>query len=141
MNGKYFIDTNVIVYAHDVEHPQKRMHAQEIIFTRMRSHTAVISAQVLSEFFVTITKKIEQTYSVPAARHELMLLSHLDVVEIDYDLAIRAVSIQVKYQISYWDGMILAAAERSECDTLYSEDLAHGQKYAGIHCINPFIDS
>ena len=140
MNGKYFIDTNVIVYGHDRDYPSKQIRAQEIIFSGMRGNNGVISAQVLGEFFVTITKKIKQKYSVPAAKHEIILLSHLEVVEIDYDLVIRAVSIQDLFQLSYWDGLILAAAERADCDTLYSEDLSHGQKYAGIQCINPFTD-
>ncbi len=132
MSGRYFIDTNVIVYAHDLNYPKKQIRAQEIIFSGMRMNNAVISAQVLSEFFVTITKKIKQKYSVPAAKHEIILLSHLEVVDIDYDLVIRAVGIQDIFQLSYWDGLILAAAERADCDTLYSEDLSHGQKYAGI---------
>ena len=91
--------------------------------------------------FVTITKKIKQIYSIPAAKHEILLLSHLEVVDIDYDLVIRAVSIQDLFQLSYWDGLILAAAERSDCDIFYSEDLSHGQKYGVVQCINPFIDS
>ena len=132
--------TNVIVNAHDVDSPQKQVRAQEIIFSGMRENTAVISAQVLSEFFVTMTMKVEQKYSVPAAKHELMLLSHLEVVEIDYDLVLRAVGIRDAFQLSYWDGLILAAAERAGCDTLYSEDLSHGQEYAGIRCINPVAD-
>ena len=137
MSGRYFIDTNIIVYAHDADSPRKQMRAQEIIFGGMRESNAVISTQVLSEFFVTITMKVEQKYSVPAAKHEIMLLSHLEVVEIDYDLVIRAVGIQEAFQPNYWDGLILAAAERAGCDTLYSEDLSHRQEYAGIECINP----
>ena len=140
MSGKYFIDTNIIVYAHDSDYPDKQISAQKIIFDGMRGNKGVISAQVLSELFVTITKKIKQKYSVPAAKHEILLLSHLSVVDIDYDLVIRAVSTQNQYQLSYWDSLIVAAAERSDCDTLYSEDLSHGQKYFGIKCINPFIN-
>ncbi len=140
MNGKYFIDTNIIVYAHDSDYPGKQIPAQKIIFDGMRGNKGVISAQVLSEFFVTITKKIKQKYSVLAAKHEILLLSHLAVVDIDYDIVIRAVSMQDQFQISYWDGLILAAAERADCDTLYSEDLSHGQIYSGIKCINPFAD-
>ncbi|MCK5155184.1 MAG: hypothetical protein KAQ69_02050 [Spirochaetales bacterium] len=68
-------------------------------------------------------------------------MSWREVVDIDYDLVIRAVSIQDEFQLSYWDGLIVAAAERADCETLYSEDLSHGQKYAGIQCINPFIDN
>ena len=59
-------------------------------------------------------------------------------MDIDYDLVIRAVGIQELYRLSYWDSLILSAAERSGCDTLYSEDLSHGQNYGGIECKNPF---
>lgn len=139
MTGKYFIDTNIIVYAHDNDSPHKQLKAQEIIFSSMRATNGVISAQVLSEFFITITSKIENTYSVPAAKHEIMLLAYLEVVDIDYDLVLRAVGFQDTYRINYWDGLILAAAERADCNTLFSEDLSHGQTYGGVKCVNPFM--
>jgi predicted nucleic acid-binding protein len=139
MSGKYFIDTNIIVYSHDDAYPEKKEKAQALIFTGLREKSGVISAQVLSEFFVTITKKVEMPYSVPAARHELMLLSHLEIVELDHDLVIRAARLHETLTVSYWDGLILAAAERADCDVLYSEDLSHGQTYAGIRCMNPFL--
>ena len=139
MSDRYFIDTNIIVYAHDNNFPAKQLKAQDIIFTGIRENSGVISAQVLSEFFVTVTKKNKQNYSAAAAKHEILLLSHLQVVDIDFDLVIRAVGLQDRYQLSYWDSLILSAAERSECDTLYSEDLSHGQNYDGIQCINPFL--
>ena len=105
----------------------------------MRENTAVISAQVLSEFFVTVTKKSKQNYSSAAAKHEIMLLSYLQVVDIDFDLVIRALSIKELYQLSYWDSLILSAAERSDCSIIYSEDLSSGQEYGKILCINLFI--
>ncbi|RKX95991.1 MAG: PIN domain nuclease [Spirochaetes bacterium] len=139
MNDRYFIDTNIIVYAHDNTYPDKQLKAQEIIFNGMRKNNGVISAQVLSEFFVTVTKKNKQNYSVPAAKHEILLLSHLQVVDIDYDMIIRAIDFKGLYHLSYWDSLILSAAERSDCSTLFSEDLNHGQNYNEIKCINPFL--
>lgn len=139
MSGKYFIDTNIIVYGHDDAYPEKKEKAQELIFTGLREARAVISAQVLSEFFVTITKRVEMPYSVPAARHEIMLLSHLEIVELDHDLVIRATRLHETLQVNYWAGLVLAAAERGDCDVLYSEDLSHDQNYAGIRCVNPFL--
>ena len=138
MNDKYFLDTNIIVYAHDSTTPTKQEIAQEYIFNGIREHTGVISAQVLSEFFVTVTKKIKQTLSIPVARHSIALLSTLQVVDIDFDIVLRAIRMQEEYHIGYWDGMIIAAAERARCKTLYTEDLNPGQTYAGIMCINPF---
>lgn len=141
MSDRYFIDTNIIVYAHDNKYPHKQIKAQEIIFNGMRESIAVISAQVLSDFFVTVTKRSKQNYSVATAKHEILLLSHLQVLDIDFDLVIRAMSIKVRYQLSYWDSLILAAAERSECSILYSEDLSPGQLYGEVRCINPFTDN
>lgn len=84
MSDRYFIDTNVIVYAHDNKYPRKQIKAQELIFIGLRENSAVISAQVLSEFFVTVTKKIKHNYSTSAAKHEIMLLSYLQVVDIGH---------------------------------------------------------
>ncbi|RKX88241.1 MAG: PIN domain nuclease [Spirochaetes bacterium] len=141
MSDRYFIDTNILVYAHDNKYPKKQIKAQKLIFNGMRENSAVISAQVLSEFFVTVTKKTKQNFSAAAAKHEIMLLSYLQVVDIDFDLVIRALSIKELYQLSYWDSLILSAAERSDCSILYSEDLSSGQKYGKVLCVNPFADS
>ena len=141
MKDRYFMDTNIIVYAHDNKYPHKQKKAQELIFNGMRENSAVISAQVLSEFFVTVTKQAKQNYSAAAAKHEIMLLSYLQVVDIDFDLVVRAVSIKDLYKLSYWDSLILSAAERSDCSKLYSEDLSHGQFYGKIQCISPFKET
>lgn len=141
MSDRYFIDTNIIVYAHDNNYPSKQERAQEIIFSGMRGNNGVISTQVLSEFFVTATKKNKQNYAFSAVKHEIMLLSHLQVVDVDFDLIIRAIGIKDLNKLSYWDGLILAAAERSECSKLYSEDLFNGQFYGKIQCINPFEET
>jgi predicted nucleic acid-binding protein len=141
MSDRYFLDTNIIVYAHDNKYQHKQKKAQELIFNGMRENIAVISAQVLSEFFVTVTKQTKQNYSVAAAKHEIMLLSYLYVVDIDFDIVVRAVSIKDLHNLSYWNSLILSAAERSDCGILYSEDLSPGQKYGKIKCINPFEDN
>jgi predicted nucleic acid-binding protein len=138
MSDRYFIDTNIIVYAHDSSYPRKQRCAQELIFEGMREGTAIISAQVLSEFFITVTKKIASPLSFQAARHELLLLSHCTVIEIDYALVLRAVSMQERFHLSYWDSLILSAAERAGCALVYSEDFSHGQQYEAITCRDPF---
>lgn len=139
MSDKYFIDTNIIVYAHDGAHPEKQSRAQEVIFSGMRNSDTSISAQVLSEFFVTVTRKINRKFSIPAARHVVALLSHLEVVDIDADLIQKASFMQERFRTSYWDGLILAAADQAECTVLYSEDFSHGQRYGGITSVNPFF--
>ena len=133
-----FYDTSILVYAHDSADAKKRKLAQTLILTGLRNGTGVISAQVLSEFYVTVTRKIAAPLPLDAARQELLLLSRLRVVETDATLVIRATDIQAKWQTSYWDALILAAAERARCATVWSEDLAHGQKYDTLRVLNPF---
>jgi predicted nucleic acid-binding protein len=139
MNDKYFLDTNIIVYAHDNSCPEKQLRSQELIFEGMRQDNAVISAQVLSEFFVTATRKTAEPLSIPAARHVLLLLSHLLVVDIDSGIVLSAVSMHERFQLNYWDGMILSAAERAGAGILYSEDLSHNRTYGSVRCINPYL--
>ena len=99
----------------------------------------MISTQVLSEFYVTVTRKISEPLPLDAARQELHLLSRLVVVDTDAALVLRAASMQEKWQTNFWDAMILAAAERARCATVWSEDLSSGQSYSTVRVLNPFL--
>ena len=138
MPGKVFLDTNIIVYAHDTASPDRRAKSQAILFESLRNGTGVISSQVLSEFFVTITQKVKQPMSSAAAKKEIVLLSTLATVDIDATLVVEAVNIKERWQLSYWDSLILAAAERAGCGTVYSEDMSDGQHYGSLVVCNPF---
>ena len=138
MPGKAFVDTNVLVYAHDSETPEKKIKAQALLFDGLRHNSAAISAQVLSEFFVTITRKVKRPMPEPQAAKEISLLANLEVVDIDVQLIQRAIAIKQRWQLGYWDGLIVAAAERAHCHTLYSEDLSDGQSYGEVTVRNPF---
>jgi predicted nucleic acid-binding protein len=104
----------------------------------LRAGSGVVSAQVLSEFFVTITQKVSKTLSCRRARREVMLLSTMATVDIDASLVARAIDMKEEWGISYWDALILSAAERAECDIVYSEDLSDGQSYGSVQVINPY---
>lgn len=136
--GKYFIDTNVLVYAHDTQDARKQSKAQEIIFNGLRLGAAVISTQVLSEFFVAITQKIEKPLSAAKAKKEIILLSNLEVIEIDVPIITRAIDIKIKWRLSYWDSLILSAAERAQCSKIYSEDFSDGRSYDSVRACNIF---
>ena len=138
MSGRAFLDTNVIVYAHDAASPEKRETAQAILFDGLRAGSAVLSAQVLNEFYVTVTRKIATPLSVALARREIELLSRLRVVDVDVPLVVRGIDIGERWQLSHWDGLIIAAAERAGCDTVLSEDLSDGQTYGSLIVRNPF---
>jgi predicted nucleic acid-binding protein len=136
--NRAFFDTNVLVYAHDAADDKKRAKAQAIILEGLKTGAGVISAQVLCEFYVTVTRKIATPLSLDAARLELSLLGRLNVVETDATLVLRAAAMQAKWQTSFWDALILAAAERARCATVWSEDLASGKTYGTVRVLNPF---
>jgi predicted nucleic acid-binding protein len=138
MSAKFFLDTNILVYAHDASEPAKQAKCQELIFEAVRNGEGVISAQVLSEFFVTVTRKILQPVPEDVARREIVLLGPLCSVDLDATLVIRALDIRSRWGLSYWDAMIVAAAERAECALLYTEDLSDGQSYGDVRVKNPF---
>ena len=140
MTGRTFIDTNVLVNAYDSHEPQKQEQAQAILKRGIEAETAVLSAQVLSEFFTVATRRIPSPLSIREAEDALSLVSILPVVEIDLPLVRRAVGIHRDYGITYWDSLIVAAAERAECVQIFSEDLNPGQTYNGVVAVNPFRD-
>jgi predicted nucleic acid-binding protein len=136
-----FIDTNILVYAHDRSETAKCPQARQLVLDSVRAGNAVVSAQVLSEFFTTVTRKIAVPLSIRAARHELSVLTRLRVVPIDSTLILRAIDIMSGYQTSYWDALILSAAERARCSVVWSEDLSDGRNYGGLQVVNPLIPS
>jgi predicted nucleic acid-binding protein len=98
-----------------------------------------LSAQVLSEFFVVMTQKIKEVLPPVKVRAELEILRLAHVVEIDADLVLSAVDGRIRHQTSFWDSLILSAANRAGCKTLYSEDFSHLQAIHGLKIINPFL--
>ena len=138
MNGSAFLDTNVLVYANDTAQPGKQQTARTLLKNLLRSDSGVISVQVLSEFWVTVTRKIQYPLSISLARQQVDLFALMTVVSLDSALFHDALRIEQLYQVSFWDAQILAAAEAADCSTLYSEDLNACQKYANVTVVNPF---
>ena len=138
MNDKLFLDTNILVYAYDSSEPAKQTTAQTLLTQGMEQENAVLSAQVLGEFFVVITRRIPMPLAANEAEQLIDLLSILPVVEIDQMLVKSAVAAHSKLQISYWDALIVCAAERAGCQKILSEDLNAGQDYRGVRVENPF---
>src|ERR1700727_2014671 len=124
MEGSYFLDTNILFDAHDSAHPAKQAKAQSLISQGLADDRLVLSAQVLSEFFVVTTQKIKIPLPAPKARAELEILRLARVIDIDADLVLAAVDERLNHRVSFWDGLILSAAHRAGCKTLYSEDLS-----------------
>ena len=132
-----FLDTNVLVYAYDPSDPRKQRVAQDLV-RRALAAEMMTSTQVLAEFAATLLHKIS-----PAARPEdvmalLEVLAPMHLVIPDGDMIRRAVEARASYGVHFYDGMIVAAAERGGCTRIWSEDLNAGQKYFGIAVENPF---
>lgn len=137
MNVAEFLDTNVLVYAYDVSDPLKQGLARDLV-RRAIAGEIVTSTQVLAEFAATLLHKLS-----PPARPEdviaiLNALGPIRLVVPDGDLVRRAVEARSEYGLHFWDGMIVAAAERAGCGQLWTEDLNPGQAYFGVMPANPF---
>ena len=132
-----FLDTNVLVYAYDPSDAQKQRVARDLV-RRAVAGDLVTSTQVLAEFAATLLHKL-----TPPARAEdvvglLDTLGPIKTITPDGDLVRRAVEARAEYGVHFWDGMIVAAAERGRCGRIWSEDLNAGQEYFGAVVENPF---
>ena len=131
-----FIDTNVIVYADDRSAGDKAQRARSLLHELMSSRSGVVSLQVLQEYFVVATRKL----GVPAdvARRKIELLSNLDVVRPDVTDVLSAIDLTRLRPISFWDAMIVRAAENAGCSLLLSENMSDGELISGVRIKNPF---
>jgi predicted nucleic acid-binding protein len=135
---KIFVDTNVLVYAHDMTAGRKRDVAREAVLKLWNTGTGVVSTQVLQELFVSLTQKIPIPIDRRKARTILEDLCAWDVVVNDEQSVLGAIDLQAKYRLSFWDSLILEAGRRSGATTLYSEDLSNGQQIGAMTIVNPF---
>lgn len=136
MSARAFLDTNILVYAaagsNDEEAKQRRA------FELIESEDFGTSAQVLQEFFVTVVKKSAHRLSVAEAMEWIEQLVAFPCQAVDHRLVQLGIERAQRYRLSYWDGAIIAAAEALGTDTIYSEDLNHGQRYGNVRVVNPF---
>ena len=140
MKNRVFLDTNILVYAYDQHDPHKQTKAQGLLTDGIKQENLILSVQVLGEFFNVVTRHIPQPMSPGEAKEVINTLSILPVQDIDMTMVKRAIDTHEMYQISYWDSLIISAAERSGCGMILSEDLSDGQNYHNILVNNPFKD-
>jgi len=138
---KIFLDTNILIYAYGVSAGKKHEMAKTILMDLWNSGRGILSIQVLQEFFVNITKKVSKPLGVKLAKDIIRDLLKWEVVIIDGESLLEAVEIHIRHQYSFWDSMILKAAQKGGAVLLLSEDLMHGQTVDGVTIKNPFTDS
>ena len=133
---KRFIDTNVLLYAYDLESPQKRAQAKKIVEQGWQSlGEAAISVQVLQELQVNLEKRKVPKGEVHQLIYDLSIWPVVDNTLLVFKMALNE---QVHWQLSLWDAMILAAARSCGAQELVTEDFSHGQDYEGVRAFNPF---
>jgi predicted nucleic acid-binding protein len=137
MSGIDFLDTNVLVYAHQRDDLRKQQVARGLLRQAVAGKF-VISSQVLSEFSTILLDKASPRATPEAVIEILDGLSPIKLVSPDNDLIRRAIEAHASYGLHFYDGMIIAAAERAGCERIWSEDLNAGQKYFGVTVANPF---
>lgn len=139
MSAKVFVDTNILIYSRDAAEPRKRAIATERLSQLWRERTGRISIQVLNEYFVNVTRKLKPGLSADEAWDDIEAMSAWKPLPLNMELLARTSTIHRRYQLSWWDSMIVAAAEASGCERILSEDLSHGAEYFGIRIENPFV--
>jgi predicted nucleic acid-binding protein len=139
MIDKLFVDSNILIYAHDADAGAKRQRAAGTLRELWEMRSGRLSTQVLQEFYVNVTQKIKTPIPKPLARETVRNYAPWVQSLITPQTVVRASEIGETWRLSFWDSMILAAAEQSRAAQLLTEDLKHGDVIAGIRIVNPFL--
>jgi len=134
MSADTFVDTNVLVYAFDTRFPEKRAAARRII----DAADFVVSAQVLGELYVTLTRKLADKVPEDIAKETISGLRRFPIVPLSGALVAAAIGTSIRFQLSYWDALIIEAAAAGGCTTVLTEDLNDQAVIKGVRIVNPF---
>jgi len=135
-----FLDTNILVYSFDRGAPEKAHIAQGLIEQGLETRNGAISTQVIQEFLNLATRRFRKV--IPSERARVFarsVLSPLCKVRVGFELLDDALGLHIRWQYSFYDSLIIAAALRAGCRILYSEDLQHDQNIDGLRIVNPFL--
>lgn len=138
MNAKTFVDTNILIYAHDIDAGRKHRIAAEIIKELWENRLGVLSTQVLQEFYVNVTRKILNPLPSMEARKIIREYFVWQVEENHVNSILKASELEERHKISFWDALIVVAARQANVSKILTEDLNPGQLLEGIFIENPF---
>ena len=136
MSGLAFFDTNIFLYSDDPRSPEKQTQALRLITEHQRSGLAMLSLQVLQEYFAAATRKLN--IDPGFAQKKVEVMARMRVVRLTEGDVVSAIELHRLHQVSFWDAMIIHAARIGGAATLYSEDLQSGRDWAGLRVVNPF---
>lgn len=133
-----FVDTNVLVYAHDRSETRRQPIAQALLDVLWRTRSGVLSTQVLQEFYVVTTRRFDPPMRRRAAREVVALYGEWPIVQVDVALILAASKLEERHAFSFWDALVVEAARRCGATRLLTEDLQAGRRIDGISIENPF---
>ncbi|MFQ5627553.1 MAG: PIN domain-containing protein [bacterium] len=140
MNDKYFLDTNIFVYSFDARSPEKQKKAQKLIDEALNTRYGCISTQVVQEFLNVATRKFKEPLSIQDSQHYLTtVLEPLCEIFTSIELYHRTLELAERWQYSFYDSLIIAAALKADCKILYTEDMQDGQMIQELKIVNPFV--
>ena len=137
MPDRYFVDTNILVYAHDLSAGVKYEKSRALVESLWKSGTGILSTQVLQELCVNLRRKARHPLSSAQVRQIIADYSSWEIVVNTPESVIEALDIEERYTISFWDALIIQAAESAGASVLYSGDLANSQQYGSVQVRNP----
>ena len=138
MADKFFVDTNILVYAYDRSSGRKHQKAKTVVEELWRSAGGVVSTQVLQELAANLRRKCTPPLGTDDTRQLIQDYLAWEVVVNGPESTLQALDLESRYKISFWDALVLHAAETAGAATLYSEDLSHRQRYGSVQVLNPF---
>ena len=134
--SKIFLDTNILVYTVDRNDKKKLSQARKLLEIAIANDKPVISTQVLQEFYCATTTKLKLDKII--AKNIIHNFRNMEIVQVDLGIIEQGIDISLLFQISFWDSLIIAAAEHANCEMIYTEDLNDTQTIRGIKIVNPF---
>jgi predicted nucleic acid-binding protein len=140
MNDRCFVDTNILMYAHDGSAGTKHERARAVIEELWRTRSGVVSTQILQELCVNLRRKAVRPVDRKTVREIVADYLSWDVHVNTGESILDALELEERYRISFWDALVIQAAEAAGASVLYSEDLSNGQTYGTVRVVNPLTD-
>lgn len=138
MSDKCFVDTNILLYAHQVSMGTKHQRARALVEDLWHSGNGCLSTQVLQELCVNLRRKLDPPLPAEEVRQLLRDYMRWKVIVNTAESVVEALELELRYKISFWDALVLYSAKSAGVLVLYSEDFAAGRKYDGLEIVNPF---
>lgn len=140
MSDRFFVDTNILMYAHQTSAGLKHQRARALVEDLWDSRRGVLSTQVLQELCVNLRRKLDPPLSGEEVRQLLRDYMRWKVIVDTGESIVEALELELRYKISFWDALVLHSAKSAGVSVLYSEDFA-ARKYDGVEIVNPFTPS